>query len=207
VRRGDVVVWADEFTVSLHGRVVRVWAPVGEAVRQRLDLGWDCAVGALAVDPITGTLDWQWQSRGQKDRQARARQQQARQQLVRQQRDRDAGEEPPELAGWLERLAEAGVSAVVWDGAGSHRDHALRRYASEREIRLIEQPAASPELNPAERIIEVLRQATEGRVFESMENKLVEVEGELNKLALDPEGVRQLTRWDWLHRNILDLPP
>jgi DDE superfamily endonuclease len=192
-----VLVFADEFTVSLLGRVVRVWGPIGEEVRQRLDLGRDSAQGALAVDPISGELDWQWLSRGTKDRAERARAVAAR----------DGSGEPPPLTHWLDQLADVGVRAVVWDDAGSHRDGWLRQHASERGLQLVKQPPASPELNPAERVIEGIRAATEGRVFENLESKLVAVEGVLNELALDPEGVRQLTRWDWILKNIQELPP
>ena len=152
MRRGDLLVWTDEFSVHLLGRVVRVWGPIGETVRQRLDVHWDCASLALAVDPITGQLDWHWLSRGIRDRRQRAR--------APRPRDRQT---PPELMHWLERLAQVGVEAIVWDGAGSHRDRGLRQQAEQRGIRLIEQPQHSPELNPAERIIEEIRAATEGR--------------------------------------------
>ena len=192
-----MVVFADEFTVSLLGRVVRVWGPIGEEVRQRLNVGRDSAQGALAVDPISGEVDWQWLSRGTKDRAARARA------MV---ESGGSGAVPP-LTHWVEQLAEAGVSAVVWDDAGSHRDGWLRQHANERGLQLVKQPPASPELNPAERLIEVIRAASEGRVFENLESKLVEVDGVLNELALDPERVRRLTRWHWILHNIRALPP
>lgn len=194
------MVFADEFTVSLVGRVVRVWAPVGEEVRQRLHVGWDSAHAALAIDPITGTIEWQWFNRGHRDRKHRARAACSR-------RSVGAPEEPPELVGWLERLAEVGVRGVVWDGGRAHRDRAVCQHANERELVLVEQPPASPELNPAERVIEVIRRATEGRLFTTLESKLTAVEGVLNELALDPERVRQLTRWDWILDNLRSLPP
>lgn len=192
-----MTVWSDEFTVSLLGRVVRVWAPIGEEVRQRLDVGRDSAQGALAVDPITGEVEWEWLSRGNRDRWQRARAFVSRRGLG----------EPTELIPWLARLAEGGVRGMVWDGAGSHRNLAVRKEASEQGIGLVQQPPASPELNPAERVIEVLRAATEGRVFATLESKMAHVEGVLNELALDPERVRRLTRWNWIHRNILALSP
>ena len=191
------MVWADEFTIHLQGKPVRVWAPIGETVRQRLVTRRDCASLALAVDPICGTIDWQWQSHGQKERQRRARAA----------RRCPHGGEPLAAMSWLDRLAEEGVVAIVWDGSGAHRDQSVQLHARQQGIRLLRQPPNAPELNPVERLIQVIRAATEGRVFHTIESKMVEVEGVLNELALDPEWVRQLTRWHWIHRSILALPP
>ena len=63
---------------------------------------------------------------------------------------------------------------------------------------LVEQPAGSPELNPAERVFEELRRKIEGRTYEDIEAKVAAVETELKELAADPHRVRSLAGWDWI---------
>jgi transposase len=175
-----VVVWADELTVSMRGWVVRIWAPIGEAVRQRLDVQWKAANLSVAVEPITGSLEWHWVT---------------------------SSGNPEHLARVLEAWAQAGVRGVVWDGAGAHRALSIQQQAQTCGVSVIRQPPYAPELNPAERLIQVLRAAIEGRTFGKLEQKKAAVEGVLNSLALDPERVRRLTRWDWIHQSLLALPP
>jgi hypothetical protein len=67
---------------------------------------------------------------------------------------------------------EAGVEAVVWDRAGGHRTLAVR----ESGVILVEQPAASPELNPAEWIFEELRRKIEGCNYDDIAEKQAAVE-------------------------------
>jgi transposase len=172
------LVWADELFVFLHGSIRRIWAPIGEAIRQRLDVEWGCDRLSLAVEPIAGSLEWHWiEATG------------------------EAGILPIVVA-W----AEEGIRAVVWDGAPAHTSHRVRQQAADHALALIRQPAHSPELNPAERVIQHLRAALEGRVYTTLEEKKSAVEGVLNELALDPERVRRLTRWGWIHQAILNLP-
>ncbi len=75
---------------------------------------------------------------------------------------------------WLERfrqeqlkpvLAEWGLDAVVWDGAGAHRGKRLEELPTER----IFLPPYSPELNPAEHVLEEIRRRVEGRVYDSLD--------------------------------------
>lgn len=94
----------------------------------------------------------------------------------------------------VQLFKEAGVEAVVWDRAGGHRTVAVR----EAGVILVEQPPASPELNPAERIFEELRRKIEGRNYEDIEQKKAAVEAELKALAANPDKVRSLAGWDWI---------
>jgi len=77
------------------------------------------------------------------------------------------------------------------DGAGWHHAHEL---VIPSNIRLIEQPAYCPEVNPVEHVWEDLREKHFGnRAFPSLD-ALIEVlcQG-LNELADDPERLRSLT--------------
>jgi hypothetical protein len=62
----------------------------------------------------------------------------------------------------------------------------------------IEQPAAAPELNPAERVFEELRRAVEGDPYATIEEKVAVVERELQALAAAPERVKRLAGWQWI---------
>ena len=94
------------------------------------------------------------------------------------------------------------VGAVVWDGAPSHRDRRMLGLG----LPLVELPPYSPELNPAERVIEEVRRWIEGRVYNSIEDKVEAVEAFLSKLESDPYQVRSLTCWDWIDQAIQRLP-
>jgi len=94
------------------------------------------------------------------------------------------------------------VAAVVWDGAPGHRDQRVQ----ELGMSLIGLPPYSPELNPAERVFEEVRRWIEGRVYNSIEDKVEAVEAFLSKLESDPQQVQALTCWDWIDEAIQGLP-
>src|SRR5262249_45539170 len=52
--------WADEMRLGLRGLVRRVWAPRGVKVRQAQVLTYVWRYLALAVNGLTGTLEWTW---------------------------------------------------------------------------------------------------------------------------------------------------
>jgi hypothetical protein len=52
--------WADEMRLGLRGLVRRVWAPRGVKVRQAQVLPSVWRYLALAVNGLTGTLQWTW---------------------------------------------------------------------------------------------------------------------------------------------------
>jgi len=90
------------------------------------------------------------------------------------------------------------VAAVVWDGAPSHRDQRVHGLG----LSLIGLPPYSPELNPAERVFEEVRRWIEGKVYPSLEDKVAAVEVFLTELESDPDRVRALCEWDWVHASI-----
>ena len=96
----------------------------------------------------------------------------------------------------------APLDALVWDGASSHRDDAVRAVG----VPLIDLPPYSPELNPAERLFEEVRRHTEGRVYATLADKVAAVNAFLDELDADPARVRSLCGWDWINAAIATLP-
>jgi transposase len=94
------------------------------------------------------------------------------------------------------------VAALVWDGAPSHGDELVRGLG----LPLIKLPPYSPELNPAERVFEEVRRWIEGRVYNSIQDKVGAVDAFLTKLESDPHQVRALTCWGWIDEAIQILP-
>lgn len=101
------------------------------------------------------------------------------------------------VSGWHDR----GVKVIVWDGARGHRGAAYEGVGVAR----IFQPAYSPELNPAERIFEFLRDKVEGEVYESLATKRAAIEAVLQKLVADPEVVKRIAGWKWILDSIAAL--
>ncbi len=106
------------------------------------------------------------------------------------------------IAPVVKQWHESGIEAVVWDRARGHRGDAYHDVPVAR----LEQPPYSPQVNPAERVFAYLRNQIEGRVYGSIAAKQQAVEAELEQLAQNPERVKSLTGWDWIHQslNLLD---
>jgi hypothetical protein len=100
----------------------------------------------------------------------------------------------PEVAKWK----GAGLDAIGWDRAPAHQTLTSRA----QEVALILQPPYSPELNPAERVIEAVRQQVEGRVSASLPETYAAVNAVLAELDADPARVRALAGWDWIQDNL-----
>jgi DDE superfamily endonuclease len=98
--------------------------------------------------------------------------------------------------------SNAPLDALIRDGAASHRDAAVRAGG----VPLIDLPAYSPELNPAERLFEEVRRHTEGRVYATLADKVAAVNAFLDELDADPARVRRLCGWDWINTAIAALP-
>ena len=94
------------------------------------------------------------------------------------------------------------IEALVWDGARGHRSEVVQSVG----LPTIVQPPYSPELNPAERVFQEVRRWVEGRVYESIEEKVKAVDAYLSELESDPERVRSLAAWDWIEDNLQRLP-
>lgn len=147
--------------------VRRVWGRRGVKVRQRLQLVYEWQYLFLVVDVHKGKLHWCWI-------------------------DSMKAEMVGAAVKGLKQHTE--VSALVWDGAPSHRDQRVR----ELGMPLVALPPYSPELNPAERVFEEVRRWVEGRVYPAIEDKVNAVEDFLTALESDPDQVRKLCRWDWI---------
>ena len=94
------------------------------------------------------------------------------------------------------------MEALVWDGARGHRGEMVEGMG----MPTIVQPPYSPELNPAERVFQEVRRWVEGRVYESVEEKMKAVDAYLNELESDPGRVRSLTAWKWIDHTTRSLP-
>jgi hypothetical protein len=144
-------------------------------VRQRLQLKYDWWYLFAAVDGRAGTVSWTWVD----------------------------SMKAADLVPLMEALrANAPLDAVVWDGAASHRDDAVRAVG----VPLIQLPRYSPELNPAERLFEEVRRRVEGRVYPTLADKVADVNAFLDELDADPARVRSLCGWDWINAAITTLP-
>jgi DDE superfamily endonuclease len=166
---------ADELRLGLRGTSRRVWGRRGVEVRQRRQLRYDWWYLFAAVDGQAGTVSWTWLD----------------------------SMKAADLAPLMEALrANAPLDAVVWDGASSHRDDAVRAVG----VPLIDLPPYSPELNPAERLFEEVRRHTEGRVYATLADKVAAVNAFLDELDADPARVRSLCCWDWINAAIATLP-
>ena len=67
-------------------------------------------------------------------------------------------------------------------------------------------PPHSPELNPAERVLEELRRHVEGRPCVTLAEQHAVAEAYLAALAADPARVRRLCGWVWLSAVLDPLP-
>lgn len=85
---------------------------------------------------------------------------------------------------------------MVLDGAPSHRAHHLRVPDNMALVRL---PPYSPELNPAERLWDELREKEfANRVFDSLGAAIAQAARGLKRLEDSPEALQSLTGWDWI---------
>lgn len=84
---------------------------------------------------------------------------------------------------------------LVWDNAPCHRPKIHREIPG---LIVLFLPPYSPELNPAERFFEELRKATANQIFTSIEEQETVIEGRLNLLADDTEGMKRLLGYDWI---------
>ena len=105
------------------------------------------------------------------------------------------------LAGVVAQWGTQGLSSVIWDRARGHGGTAYETLPVHR----IEQPAYSPELNPAERVFEWLRSRIEGTVYGTIEAKREAVEQELRELNASPDRIQRLTGWAWIREALVEL--
>ena len=85
---------------------------------------------------------------------------------------------------------------MVLDGAPSHRAHALRVPENMALLRL---PSYSPELNPAERLWDEIREKEfANRVFDSLGAAIAQAIRGLKRLEASPDSLVSLTNWQWI---------
>ena len=106
------------------------------------------------------------------------------------------------LAPVVSTWKDGGLDAVVWDGAPAHQTLA----AQPQPLPLLRQPPYSPELNPAERLIEELRRHLEGKVYPTLSDKYAAAHRFLEDLDASPDRVRSLVGWDWITDELATLP-
>jgi len=88
---------------------------------------------------------------------------------------------------------------MVLDGAPSHRALALRVPENMALLRL---PPYSPELNPAERLWDEMREKEfANRVFDSLGAAIAQALRGLKRLEMSPEGLKSLTNWPWIKQS------
>jgi transposase len=173
--RASRIGFADELRLGLRGTSRRVWGRRGVKVRQRLQLRYDWWYLFVAVDGRAGTVSWAWLD----------------------------SMKATDLVPLMEALrTNAPLDAIVWDGASSHRDDAVRAVG----VPLVGLPPYSPELNPAERLFEEVRRHVEGRVYATLSDKVAAVTALLEELDADPARVRRLCGWGWITAAITSLP-
>ena len=112
---------------------------------------------------------------------------------------------------WVERVRQHELlpvlqswqpEGVVWDSASPHKG----RQIAQLGIPLIFLPPYAPELDPAERVFEAIRQEIEGIVYPSLQAKQAAIEQFLRRLAADRQRLLSLIGWDWILAACATLP-
>jgi transposase len=106
-----------------------------------------------------------------------------------------------EIAQVLRAWKGAGEKGVVWGHAAFHK----AKVVGEVGLRRIYQPPYSPELNPAERVLEEVRRWVEGRRHERIEAKKAAVEEVLRRLEAEGK-VSLLVGWRYIRQALNALP-
>lgn len=101
-----------------------------------------------------------------------------------------------EFRRWLEDNGESEAATVlILDGAGAHRSERVSYGLLEKQLL----PPYSPELNPVERFFQELRRELKNKVYESYAEVEQAVEEIFKKYLAQPETVKRLTNFHWLH--------
>lgn len=106
-------------------------------------------------------------------------------------------------AAFLRELAgtdPAALHVVIADQAGFHLKNGDGRVPE--NVRLLPLPPYSPELNPVERIGDLIKDATANRVFPTLEALETAIENELRPLWEDPQRVRALVGEGWMRTQV-----
>lgn len=104
---------------------------------------------------------------------------------------------------FLQKLADTdkdSIHVVIQDQAGFHlkaQDEGLPQ-----NVRLLPLPPYSPELNPVERVGDLIRDATGNRVFTTLEDMEKAIEAEIAPLWTTPQRVRSLVGDGWMRSQV-----
>lgn len=104
------------------------------------------------------------------------------------------GMQQEEILRGLQQWNADGFDAVVWDNASSHLAEAVHAWG----MPLVQQPAYSPELNPAERVNEEIRRHLKGRTFRTLAEKVLVVENLLRRWKANPAFIQRLCGYYWI---------
>jgi transposase-like protein len=153
----------------------RCWAPL--PVRPLVCQGVvrEYSYAYAAVSPADGQLDWMW----------------------------SYAMNTTEMGAFLEHVSRSHADefvVMVLDGAPSHRCGYLR---IPHNVGLVRLPPYSPELNPAERLWDEIREKYyANRVFDSLGGAIAQGVRALQELARSPAALSSLTNWPWIRNRI-----
>jgi transposase-like protein len=152
----------------------RCWAPAPIRPLVGLALIREYSYAYAAVSPADGALDWMMAPKM----------------------------DTPNMDGFLHHVSSRHPDefvVMVLDGAPSHRALALRVPANMALLRL---PPYSPELNPAERLWDEIREKEfANRVFDSLGAAIAQALRGLKRLELSPDALVSLTNWPWIKQS------
>ncbi len=92
------------------------------------------------------------------------------------------------------------IHVIIQDQAGFHltpKDEGVPA-----NVRLLPLPPYSPELNPVERIGDLIKDATANRAFDSLEDIEKAIETEIRPLWSQPQRVRSLVGEGWIRSQV-----
>jgi hypothetical protein len=104
---------------------------------------------------------------------------------------------------FLQQLAasdEEAIHVIIQDQAGFHlkeQDEGLPA-----NVKLLPLPPYSPELNPVERIGDLIKDVTGKRVFKTLADMEASIEEEIKPLWSDPQRVRSLVGNGWMRSQV-----
>jgi transposase len=93
---------------------------------------------------------------------------------------------------------------LVWDGSGAHRSTKLEWPDGLTPLPL---PPYSPELNPAEQVMRVLRERLANRVFPDLDALDAAIETVLQEWWADPTRLQHLTGYAWWRDGVTNMTP
>lgn len=93
---------------------------------------------------------------------------------------------------------------LIWDGSGSHRSTKLEWPDHLKPVPL---PPYSPELNPAEQVMRVLRERLANQIFADLDALDAAIEAVLHEWWDDPTRLQQLTGYTWWRTGVHNMMP